>query len=47
MEMLVPRMINDALKLTVDQVFSVPKRVILNVYKVEGYSDKENMWSKL
>ena len=50
-EMLIPRMIDDAFKLTLDKVFLLSKDNIQNMkknpYKVEGYSDEENMWELL
>jgi len=44
-EMLVPRMIDDAFRLTIDEFFerSDEDRKI-SKFKVEGYSDEENMW---
>ena len=50
--MLVPRMIDDSLRLTIDELF-VPKYINndYNKYKspfpVEGYDDHENMWKYL
>ncbi len=46
---LLPRMIDDMLKLTVDVIFPRKRRdpvsgVKDRVYKVEGYNDYENMW---
>lgn len=53
LERIVPRMINDALKLTIDQIF-LPKRGMafydkneLNVFDVPGYDLHNNMWSQL
>ena len=41
--MLVPRMIDDALKLTVDKLFN--KQINdYSPYSVEGYLDNENLW---
>ena len=51
-KILVPRMIDDSLRLTVDEIFE-PKYVNndVNDYKspfpVDGYDDKENMWQFL
>lgn len=53
LEALIPRMINDLLRLTIDQVFWPrkgqppydPKE--LNVFEVPGYDIQENMWSHL
>ena len=51
LRMLLPRLIDDALKLTVDIIFSKKrtkdywtKPDIENNYKVTGYNDNENMW---
>ena len=43
--MLLPRMIDDSLKLTIDTVFGVPpdSNTALT-FPVEGYTDEENMW---
>ena len=50
-EMLIPRMIDDAFKLTLDKVFLLNETNIENMkknpYKVDGYSDEENMWELL
>jgi len=53
-KMLVPRMIDDALKLTIDRIFETKyntdldfkgnKKDVKSPYSVDGYSDKENMW---
>ena len=53
LEKLIPRMINDALKLTVDQVFGPRKgqscydKEALNVFDVPGYDNHTNMWQQL
>ena len=39
-------MINDAFKLTVDQIFT-DKKPTEKAYPVKGYSDSENMWEHL
>ena len=50
---LVPRAVNDALKLTVDQAFPPKKgqhpydRYDLDVFDVEGYAPNQNMWVAL
>jgi tubulin---tyrosine ligase len=50
LEKLIPRMINDALKLTVDQVFPPQKGKSaydsskLNCFEVEGCANDENLW---
>ena len=50
-EMLIPRMIDDAFKLTIDKVFLLNKKNLEkmkeNPYKVSGYDDQENMWELL
>ena len=50
-EMLIPRMIDDAFKITIDKVFLLSKNNIEkmkeNPYKVSGYDDNENMWELL
>ena len=54
-KMLVPRMIDDAFRLTVDKAFNNNedsskrnyKNQNVSKYKVDGYSDKENMWMKI
>ena len=50
-EMLIPRMIDDAFKLTIDKIFILNKSNIDKMkekpYKVVGYNDEENMWELL
>jgi len=50
-EMLIPRMIDDAFKITIDKVFLLSKNNIEkmkeNPYKVSGYDDNENKWELL
>ena len=51
-KMLVPRMIDDALRLTVDKSFESGKNSkegdkSKSKFSVEGYSDEENMWLKI
>lgn len=50
-KMLVPRMINDALRLTIDKSFEnqdvSDKKKNLSKFHVDGYNDEENMWMKL
>jgi len=41
-----PRMIDDALKLTVDKLFP-SRKPGQKAYPVEGYSDDENLWDLL
>ena len=44
-EMLVPRMIDDAFRLTIDQIFERDdENKNISKFKVEGYSDEENLW---
>ena len=51
MEMLIPRMIDDAFKLTIDKICLLKRenieKIKENPYKVNGYDDKENMWELL
>ena len=47
-EMLVPRMIDDAFRLTIDKIFErndINKDV--SQFKVDGYKDDENMWQNI
>jgi len=53
---LLPRMIDDAFKLTLDVQFPPPKdqqgkeegsRASSGAYKVEGYKDNENIWQHI
>ena len=50
-EMLIPRMIDDAFKITIDKIFLLNKKNLEkmkeNPYKVNGYDDNENMWELL
>ena len=50
-KMLVPRMIDDAFRLTIDKVFIRKDREDIYINKspfpVTGYSDEENMWQKI
>ena len=47
-KMLVPRLIDDALRLTVDKIFERnDKDKNVSKFPVEGYSDEENMWQKI
>ena len=50
-EMLIPRMIDDAFKLTIDKIFFLNNSNIEKMkekpYKVDGYLDNENMWELL
>ena len=42
--MLLPRMIDDSLKMTIDEVFGVPpESSSSSTFPVEGYSNEENM----
>ena len=51
LKMLLPRMVDDALKLTVDQVFPRKSKDWVgneqSNYSVKGYSNNENMWEYL
>lgn len=44
---LLPRMVEDMLRLTVDRVFHRRKSHCEKVFKVDGYEDGENMWEFL
>ena len=47
-EMLVPRMIDDALRLTIDKIFErKDKNKNCSQFSVNNYNDKENMWQKI
>ena len=47
-KMLVPRLIDDAFRLTIDKIFERnDKDKYFSKFKVEGYSDEENMWQKI
>ena len=47
-KMLVPRMIDDALKLTIDEVFERSEKDKDNSqFPVDGYKDYENMWQNI
>jgi len=43
---LVPRMVDDALKLTIDKKYNKEKEEEPSPYHVDGYDDAENMWEK-
>ena len=43
---LVPRMVDDALKLTIDAKYYRNKEETISKYHVDGYDDTENMWEK-
>ena len=43
---LVPRMVDDALKLTIDSKFYRNKEETSSKYHVDGYDDTENMWER-
>ena len=45
LEALLPRMIDDAFRLTVDPLFY--GSVSSGKFKVEGYSDAQNLWTSL
>ena len=47
-KMLVPRMIDDALRLTIDPFFERNDQdANISKFKVDGYTDEENMWQKI
>lgn len=44
-KILVPRMIEDTLRLTIDEIFSLTaKKEYKSAYPVDGYGDQENLW---
>lgn len=49
LKMLLPRMLNDAFKLSIDLIYKPPKPEgrTEQPYNVRGYSDNANMWEKL
>jgi hypothetical protein len=53
LKMFIPRMINDALKLTIDVCFGARKGMpaykpeALNIFPVDGYDLHENMWESI
>ena len=46
-KMLVPRMIDDAFRLTIDKIFDSGKNGKSSKFKVEGYTNEENMWQRI
>ena len=47
-EMLVPRMIDDAFRLTIDVIFKRnDENKNISKFKVDGYTDEENLWMKV
>ena len=50
-KMLVPRMIDDALRLTIDKVFESnegnTQKKNRSKFHVDGYKDEENMWLRI
>ena len=47
-KMLIPRMIDDALRLTIDKAFERNDNYRhSSQFKVDGYNDEENMWQKI
>ena len=47
-KMLIPRLIDDAFRLTIDKTFERnDKDKNVSQFKVEGYTDEENMWQKI
>ena len=47
-KMLVPRMIDDAFRLTIDKAFENGKNSLnKSIFRVDGYTDEENMWQKI
>ena len=47
-KMLVPRMIDDAFRLTIDKIFGRDDiKKDISQFKVDGYNDNENMWQNI
>ena len=47
-KMLVPRMIDDAFRLTIDKIFErSDKNKDISLFKVDGHKDEENMWQNI
>lgn len=44
---IVPRMLDDAFKLTLDRLFPKKNKIDRKTFKVEGYQDEVNMWESL
>jgi len=44
LKMLLPRMIDDMLKLTVDKIFKRKNAQAEKIFKVDGYDNNTNMW---
>lgn len=53
LQQLIPRMINDAFRLTIDQTFVAKKGQTnydpqkLNVFEVDGTDNQENLWQQI
>ena len=47
LEVLIPRMLDDALKLTLDVAFAPDEDRLKEAYPVDGYDDERNMWSPI
>ena len=49
LKMYIPRMVDDAFKLTIDEIFQPIKKFQneLAVFHVDKYADNENMWEKM
>jgi hypothetical protein len=47
LKMLIPRMIDDMFKLTIDKIFNLKHNENHEVYPVKGFSNDENMWELL
>jgi tubulin monoglycylase TTLL3/8 len=47
LRMLIPRMLDDMFKLTIDRIFSLKRADDPETYPVKGFSSEENMWELL
>jgi hypothetical protein len=45
--MLIPRMLDDMFKLTIDKIFGLKYNDNFETYPVKGFSNEENMWELL
>ena len=47
LKMLIPRMLDDMFKLTIDKIFGLKYNDNFETYPVKGFSNEENMWELL
>lgn len=45
--MLIPRMLDDMFRLTLDRLYNLKHKENRDRYSVKGFSDEENMWELL